>query len=53
MAIIVGLILWVLALAACLLNFEALAAAQKSWWLATCVFGIILGVFAFFKVRNR
>jgi cytochrome bd-type quinol oxidase subunit 1 len=53
LAVMVGLVLWVLALAACLLNLEALAAAQKSWWLATCIFGIILGIFAFFKVRNR
>ena len=53
LAIVVGLVLWVVALALCLVFAPALAAAEKSWWLSTCLFGIALGIFAFFKVRRR
>ncbi len=53
LAISVGLVLWVLALAACIFFSGSLAAAEKSWWLSTCLFGIALGVFAFFKVGKH
>jgi cytochrome bd-type quinol oxidase subunit 1 len=52
LAIIVGLILWVIALL--FLVFQATqASAQKSWYTTTCVVGIILGVYALIRERRR
>ncbi|WP_138315731.1 DUF2530 domain-containing protein [Rhodoluna limnophila] len=53
LVIAVGVVLWAVALVLGLIFSATLASAQKSWWLSTCLFGIALGVFAFFKVRNR
>ncbi len=52
LAIIVGLILWVIALL--FLVFQATqASAQKSWYTTTCIVGIILGVYALIRERRR
>ncbi|MFM1926703.1 MAG: hypothetical protein RLZ06_279 [Actinomycetota bacterium] len=52
LAIIVGLILWVIALL--FLVFQATqASAQKSWYTTTCVVGIILGIYALIRERRR
>jgi hypothetical protein len=52
LAIKVGLVLWVLALV--FLVFQATqSATQKSWWLFTCVVGIILGVYALIHESRR
>ncbi len=52
LAIIVGLILWAIALL--FLVFQATqASAQKSWYTTTCVVGIILGVYALIRERRR
>lgn len=52
LAVIVGLFGWAVALAVFLLAPSTIP-ATKSWWPFTCVFGLALGVFAFFKVRRR
>ncbi|MEY4436993.1 MAG: hypothetical protein RL100_457 [Actinomycetota bacterium] len=52
LVILVGLGLWLLALVFCFVFAESLAASQESW-LATCGFGILLGIYAFFHVRRR
>ncbi|MEY4293510.1 MAG: hypothetical protein RIR29_160 [Actinomycetota bacterium] len=52
LAIIVGLILWVIALL--FLVFQATqASAQKSWYTTTCIVGIILGIYALIRERRR
>lgn len=52
LAIIVGLILWVIALL--FLVFQATqASAQKPWYTTTCIVGIILGVYALIRERRR
>lgn len=51
-AILVGLTLWVIALL--FLVFQSTqAAAQESWHTATCVVGILLGVWAFIRESRR
>ena len=52
LAVIVGLFGWAAALAVFLLAPSTIP-ATKDWWPLTCVFGLVLGVFAFFKVRRR
>lgn len=52
-AIIVGSVLWALALVGVLAFTPAQLAANKTWYAFTCLAGIALGVFAWFKVRNR
>ncbi|MFM5904172.1 MAG: DUF2530 domain-containing protein [Microbacteriaceae bacterium] len=50
--VLVGLILWCLALAVFVI-FPATVPATRPWWPWTCVIGIILGIYAFFKVQKR
>jgi hypothetical protein len=52
LAVIVGLFGWAVTLAIFLLA-PTTVPAGKAWWPLTCVFGLALGVFAFFKVRRR
>lgn len=50
--ILVGLTLWVIALL--FLVFQPTqAAAQKPWYPATCVVGILLGIWAFIRESRR
>jgi hypothetical protein len=51
-AVVVGLVGWTVALAVFLLA-PATVPQGKSWWPVTCVFGIALGIFAWFKVGKR
>ena len=52
LAILVGLILWVVALL--FLVFQAAQATpQKSWYTTTCIVGIILGIYALIRERRR
>lgn len=52
LAIMVGLVLWVVALL--FLVFQATqATAQKPWYTSTCVVGIILGIYALWRERRR
>ena len=51
-AVVVGLIGWSVALAVFLLA-PATVPATKEWWPTTCLFGIGLGIFAWFKVGRR
>lgn len=49
----VGLVLWSAGFVGCLLFAEALAAAEKSWFLTACSYGILLGLLGLFKFRHR
>ena len=52
LAILVGLILWVVALL--FLVFQATQATpQKSWYTTTCIVGIVLGIYALIRERRR
>lgn len=53
LAIYVGIGAWIIAFIVLLFFTEALAAAEKSWWLLTCGIGVVLGILALFKVRNH
>lgn len=53
LAVLLGTFAWFLALVAILLLNQTLSEPLPDWWALTCVFGIALGVFGFFKVRNR
>ena len=50
--VVVGIVSWALVLALFVLVPTA-TPAGKQWWLTSCVFGIILGVLAWFKVGRR
>ncbi|TAL41431.1 MAG: DUF2530 domain-containing protein [Salinibacterium sp.] len=43
-AILVGIVLWVIGLAAAVFYIGPLTAAGDAWWLWTCVTGLALGV---------
>ncbi len=51
-AILVGLSAWTIALL--FLVFQSTqSASQKPWYTATCIVGILLGVWAFLRERRR
>ena len=52
-AVIVGVALWAIALVGVLAFAPAELAANKTWYALTCLAGIALGIFAWFKIRNR
>jgi hypothetical protein len=43
-AVLVGIVLWIIALAMLLVFLAPLTAAGLGWWLWTCVAGLALGV---------
>jgi hypothetical protein len=43
-AVLVGIVLWIIALAILLVFLTPLTAAGQGWWLWTCVAGLALGV---------
>lgn len=51
LAVIVGLVLWTLVFAVFII-FPATVPAAKPWWPWTCVVGILLGIYALFRVRK-
>jgi hypothetical protein len=53
LAVLLGTLAWLLALIAILFLNQTLQEPLPSWWALTCVFGIALGIFGYFKVRNR
>lgn len=52
LAILVGIGLWLLALA-WMLVFAGATTAHKPWYPFTCLAGVGLGIFAWFKVGRR
>jgi hypothetical protein len=52
-AVILGTASWAIALALILFLNQTLAQPLPQWWALTCVFGIALGIFGYFKVRKR
>jgi len=52
-AVIIFTSMWAVALVLILLFGQTLAEPLPDWWALTCVFGIGLGIFGYFKVRNR
>ncbi|MSZ19793.1 MAG: DUF2530 domain-containing protein [Actinobacteria bacterium] len=53
LAVLLGTLAWLLALISILLLDQTLPEPLPDWWALTCIFGICLGIFGFFKVRNR
>jgi hypothetical protein len=53
LAVLLGTLAWLLALLAILFLDQALQQPLPSWWALACVFGIALGIFGYYKVRNR
>ncbi len=52
-AILAGLALWVVALIVLLILVEQLAAAGLTWWIWTCVAGLVLGAAALIYTHRR
>jgi NAD/NADP transhydrogenase beta subunit len=52
-AVVIGLIGFALALIASIVFYEQITSPNKVWYPYTCVVGLVLGVFAWFKVGNR
>ena len=52
-AVIVGMIGFALALVFILVFYNQITSPHKIWYPYTCVVGLLLGFFAFFKVGNR
>ena len=53
LAVLLGTLAWALALVVFLVLNQLLDQPLPNWWALTCVFGIGLGIFGYFKVRNR
>ena len=53
LAVLLGTFAWGLALIVILVLNQLLDQPLPDWWALTCVFGIGLGIFGYFKVRNR
>jgi hypothetical protein len=53
LAVLLGTLAWLLALGVILLLNQTLSQPLPQWWTLTCIFGIALGIFGYFKVRNR
>ncbi len=52
-AVLVGTALWVLALLACLVARDALAAAGHGWWTGVCVAGVVIGAAGLGLLQRR
>lgn len=52
-AFLVGIGLWVLGLAALLVFIGPLTAAGNTWWLWTCVAGLVLGLAGLLYTHSR
>ena len=54
-AMVVGLALWLVALAAVIIALPTLTASDQAWWLEMCVTGLVLGVIgiAYTQWRRR
>jgi hypothetical protein len=52
-AVLVGMIGFALALILSIVFYEQIASENKVWYPYTSVVGLVLGVFAWFKVGNR
>lgn len=52
-AVLVGTVIWLLGLAATLIQREDLAAAGRSWWVWTCAAGAGLGLLGLSYLHHR
>lgn len=52
-AVLYGTIAWAVALVACLLLRDRLAADGRAWWTWVCVAGTLLGLLGLWFVRRR
>lgn len=53
LAVLLGTLAWFLALVLILILNQGFNQALPNWWALTCIFGIALGVFGYFKVRSN
>jgi nitrate reductase gamma subunit len=52
-AVLIGLIGFAVGLLLSVVFYEQITSPNKVWYPYTCVVGLVLGVFAWFKVGNR
>jgi H+/Cl- antiporter ClcA len=52
-AMVVGIVLWLVALALVLLFLRPLLDGEHSWWLWTCVTGLVLGLVGIVYTQRR
>ena len=52
-AVLVGIALWIIGLAAVLIFLVPVTAAGDSWWLWACVAGLALGVVGLLYTHNK
>ena len=53
LAVVIFTAMWVVALVLILLFGQTFPEPLPDWWALTCVFGIALGIYGYFKVRKR
>lgn len=52
-AVVIGMIGFAIALVVSVVFYDQITSPNKVWYPYTCVVGLVLGVFAWFKVGNR
>jgi hypothetical protein len=52
LVVVIGIALWAITLAVFVVA-PATVPASRPWWPFTCIVGILLGIYAFFKVGKR
>jgi hypothetical protein len=52
-AVVIGMIGFALALIGSVVFYDQITSPNKAWYPYTCVVGLVLGVFAWFRVGNR
>ena len=52
-AVVIGMVIFALSLVFILVFYDSITSPNKVWYPYTCLVGLLLGVFALFKVKDR
>ncbi|MBU6144736.1 MAG: hypothetical protein KGQ56_04615 [Acidobacteria bacterium] len=52
-AVIIGMAIFAVAFLLIVVFYDSITSPNKLWYPYTCLVGLVLGVFAFFKVKDR
>lgn len=52
-AVIIGMAIFAVAFLLIVVFYDSISSPNKLWYPYTCLVGLVLGVFAFFKVKDR